>query len=108
LRAHVGQPIPPKQLGKAIGDVLSHGTQNADWFELLDKHRNFFTHEGAPYIALDLSNEPATLDILIMKENIKTFTDPDTFVSLSEISLIVKGFIGARRKLQDYLISLFR
>lgn len=108
LRAHVDQPIPPKQLGKAISDVLSQGTQNDSWFVLLDKHRNFFTHEGAPYIALDLSNEPATMDILIMKENIKTFTNPDTFVSLSEINLIVQGFIAARRQLQDYLVSLFR
>lgn len=108
LRAHVGQPIPPKQLGKAISDVLSQGTQNASWFVLLDKHRNFFMHEGAPYIAVDLSNEPATLDVLIMKENIKTFTDTDTFVSLSAINLIVKGFIAARRQLQDYLISLFK
>ena len=108
LRAHVGQPIPPKQLGKAISDVLSQNTQNASWFVLLDKHRNFFIHEGAPYIAVDLSNEPATLDVLIMKENIKTFTDPDTFVSLSDINLIVQGFIAARRQLQDYLVSLFR
>jgi hypothetical protein len=108
LHAHVGRPIPPKQLGKAIGDVLAQGTQNARWFVLLDKHRNFFMHEGAPYLAVDLSNGPATLDILIMKENIKTFTDPDTFVSLSEINLIVQGFIAARRRLQDYLVSLFR
>ena len=108
LRAHVGQPIHPKQMGKAIGDVLSQGTQNARWFLLLDKHRNFFIHEGAPYIALDLSNEPATVDVLIMKENIKAFTDPDTFVPLSEINFIVHGFIGARRQLQDYLVSLFK
>lgn len=108
LRAHVGQPIPSKQLGKAIGDVLSQGTQDPSWFELLDKHRNFFTHEGAPYIAVDLSNGPATLDVLIMKENIKVFTDPDTFVSLSEINFIVQGFIAARRQLQGYLVSLFK
>jgi hypothetical protein len=65
-------------------------------------------HEGAPYIAVDLSKEPEYFDLLIMKENIKTFSGPDTFVSLSEINSIVRKFVAARQKLQDYLVSLFR
>ena len=75
---------------------------------LLDKHRNFFIHEGAPYLAVDLSNEPTTHDLLIIKEKMKTFSDPDSFVSLSEINYIVQGFIEAKRQLQEYLVSLFR
>ncbi|MBW8068251.1 MAG: hypothetical protein GJU73_12540 [Ferrovum sp.] len=66
LHAHVGRQIDAKKLGKTIGEVLS---QN-DWFNLLDNHRNFFMHEGAPYIAVDLSKEPEYFDLLIMKENI--------------------------------------
>jgi hypothetical protein len=65
-------------------------------------------HEGAPNMAVDLSSEPVTLDILIMKEDVKTFSDLDAYVSLSEINLIVRGFIAARTQLQDYLISLFK
>jgi hypothetical protein len=108
LRAHVGQPIPSGQVGKAISDVLSQGSKNANWFVSLDKHRNFFMHEGAPYIAVDLSNDPAKLDVLIMKENIRTFTDSDTFVVLSEINFIIQGFIAAKKQLQNYLVSLFK
>lgn len=108
LYVHVGRPIPQKQLGKAIHRVLTGDTQNGKWFLSLDKHRNFFTHEGAPHIAVDLSGEPGTLDLLIMKENVKTFANPDTFVSLSEVNRIVQGFVSAKRRLQDHLVSLFR
>ncbi len=108
LCAHAGRPIAQKHLGKAIGDVLNQNNQDAGWFISLGNHRNFFMHEGAPYIAVDLSSEPVTLDILIMKENVKTFSDPDTYVSLSEINLIVRGFLAARTQLQDYLVSLFK
>lgn len=107
LRSHVDQPIPKKQLGRTIKDVLKQCGQNADWFKMLGKHRNFFMHEGAPYIAVDLSNEPAKLDLLIMKENVTAFADPDRFVSLSEINHIVHGFIAAKQCFQDYLVGLF-
>jgi len=108
LHAHVGRPIPSNQLGKTIGNVLSQGKHYADWFALLDKHRNFFMHEGAPYLAVDLSNETTAKDLLIIKNKMRTFSDPDSFVSLSEINFIVQGFIGAKQRLQEYLVSLFR
>jgi hypothetical protein len=108
LHAHVGQPIPPKKLGKAIADVLIQGSQDAGWFVALDKHRNFFMHEGAPYLAVDISNEPEEFDLLIMKENIRVFTDPEMFIALSEINIIVQGFITAKQRLQVYLASLFK
>jgi hypothetical protein len=108
LRAYVDQPIPSGQVGKAISDVLSQGGKNANWFVSLDKHRNFFMHEGAPYIAVDLSSDPTKLDVLIMKENIRTFTDSDTFVVLSEINFIIQGFIASKKQLQNYLVSLFK
>lgn len=105
LRDHVGQPVPQKQLGSAISEVLG---RDAGWFISLDKHRNFFMHEGAPYLAVDLSNSPTALDLLIMKDNVPTFTDPDTFVPLSEVNTIVQGFVAAKHRLQKYLISLFK
>ncbi len=108
LQAHIGRPIHKDKIGKALNDVLSQSTRNANWFAMLDEHRNFFMHNGAPYIAVDLSNEPVGLEILIMKENIKSFTDPAKFVSLSQINSIVQGFIDSKQKLQDYLISLFK
>lgn len=108
LHAHVGQPIDPKRIGKAIGDLLAEDAQSPGWFVSLDRQRNFFMHEGAPYLAVDLSMEPETFDLLFMKENVQAFTDPETFVSLSEINTIVQGFIAAKQKLQEYLVSLFK
>ncbi len=107
LHSHVRYPIAEKQLGKSIGVVVAQGGQDIGWFALLDKHRNFFMHEGTPYLAIDMTNAPDRLDLLIMKENIKTFTDPETFVALSEINSIVQGFMRARSVLQKYLVSLF-
>lgn len=108
LHTHVGQSIPPKKLGKAIADVLVQDSQDAGWFVSLDKHRNLFMHEGAPYLAIDISNEPETFDLLIMKENVRVFTDPKTFVALSEINVIVQGFMAAKQRLQEHLVSLFK
>lgn len=65
-------------------------------------------HEGAPYLAVDLSEEPEHFELLIMKENVRSFTHPDDFITLSEINLIVKGFLAAKSRLQQHLCSLFK
>ena len=101
LHKHAGKEIP-ENIGKKISCILA---QN-DWFQLLDKHRNFFMHEGAPSIAIDLSNAPE-FDLLIMKENVKVFSDPNTFVPLSDLNIIVEGFSASKQDLQRYLVSLF-
>lgn len=108
LHAHVGTIIPELELGITIAKVLSQGEYDAKWFVSLDRHRNFFMHEGAPYLAVDLSNEPEHLVLLVMKENVRMLSDPNSFITISEINLIVQGFLSAKQSLQDHLCSLFK
>lgn len=101
----LGLRIDEKDFGKKMKDILNADGVGSEWFVNLDKHRNFFMHEGAPYIAIDLSNEPNSYDLLIMKENVKVFDNTDKFVRLSELNEIVEGFLKSRDLVQKHLIQ---
>lgn len=108
LYAHVGKPLPRTPAGLVIRDVLKAANQDPGWFLELDCHRNFFSHEGAPFFAVDLTNEKSgSLDLLIMKRNLRRFDDPTHFVRLSELALIVRGFEQSKAVIQEHLIDLF-
>ncbi len=107
LHSHVGCPIKKGEIGKAVREALGGKLEDSAWFQSLDKHRNFFIHEGAPYLAVDISEEPDAYDLLIMRSNVRRFTTPRQYVALSEVNSIVQGFLAAKTKLQKHLISLF-
>lgn len=65
-----------------------------DWYEFLCSHRNFFTHEGAPYCAIeDRMVRPPEFDLLVMKSNIHDFqkADPSKYFRVSECQAVVNG-----------------
>lgn len=105
LLRHGNIPCKKDKTGEKIKKILTENGQNPDWFVLLDKERNFFIHNAAPYIAIDISREPP--DLLIMKENIKDFSDPKKFIKLSELDQIVKGFWEAKNILRKHLIQIY-
>lgn len=107
LHRHADKPMPRTKIGKSIRYVLGRHGEDASWFVELDGHRNFFMHEGAPYIAVDVSGTPAGYDLLIMKENLKAFDDQSKFIRLSQINESVQGFRRSRSILQRYLVDLF-
>lgn len=107
LHTYVGKAMPATSVGKSIQSVLKSGGQDPAWFAVLGTNRNFFIHEGAPYIAVDVSKAPDDYDILIMKENLKTFDERDKFIKLSEVNEMVQGFRGSRSIVQSYLSGLF-
>jgi hypothetical protein len=99
-----GREIKKEYSGKELKRILIENGQDANWFALLDKDRNFFIHHATPYIAIDISVDPP--DLLIMKENLKSFNDSNTFTRLSELDTVLKGFRKAIHILQDHLITL--
>ncbi len=107
LYFHAGKPIHEGKVGFEIKRVIEKTGQDAGWFQNLDLHRNFFIHEGAPYIAIDISKGVGKYDLIIMKKNLKSFGDPKDFIMLSEINLIVQGFALAKPIIQQALIALF-
>ena len=107
LHVHAGKAMPKRTAGSSIRYVLEQAGEDPSWFVQLDTHRNFFMHEGAPYAAIDTSKAPNDYDLLIMKQNLKSFDDPYEFVRLSEIDHIVKGFSRSRPVMQEHLRGLF-
>jgi len=105
LYSHIGIKV---QAGPEIKKILESKGHDSKWFQDLDCHRNFFIHEGAPYLAIDISLSPNNYDLLIMKENLKTFEDSSKFIRLSELNNIVQGFISAKHAIQKHLIEFFR
>jgi hypothetical protein len=84
-----------------------------DWYGFLSTHRNFFTHEGAPYCAVeDRMVRPPEFDLIIMKRNIHDFesADPSDYFRVSECQSVVDGIrvlsTAAQRHLTDVLQKL--
>lgn len=66
------------------------------WYEFLQAHRNFFTHQGAPYAVIeDLSPSTPQLNLIIIRTNIHDFTtaDPEDYFRISELQDVVNGLI---------------
>jgi len=106
LYSHAGKPLT-KNPGLFVKEILENANLQTEWFIDLDMHRNFFIHEGAPYIAISVLNN-SKYDLIIMKENLKTFDEPEKFLLLSEINTIVQGFIKSKFIVQQNLVKLFR
>ena len=107
LHTLAGKAMPASGVGKSIQSVLKSAGEDPAWFAMLNTDRNFFIHEGAPYVAVDVSKAPEDYDLLIMKENLKIFEERDMFIKLSEINGMVQGFRRSRSIVQSYLSRLF-
>jgi hypothetical protein len=78
------------------------------WYEFLNTHRNFFTHEGAPYCAIeDRMVRPPEFDLIVMKGNIHDFSkaDPADYFRISECQSVVDGLRSLSGSLQQHLIE---
>ena len=105
LHNHIDTPMPQQNAGLSIREVLQQADNDASWFNLLDRYRNFFIHEGAPYIAVDITNEENNYDLLLMKSNLTNFDDETQFLRLSAVNSVVQGFLQSKPILQQYLIN---
>jgi hypothetical protein len=78
------------------------------WYEFLNAHRNFFTHEGAPYCAIeDRMVRPPEFDLIVMKTNIHDFhkADPADYFRISECQSVVEGLRSLSASVQQHLIE---
>jgi hypothetical protein len=80
-----------------------------DWYVFLSRHRNFFTHQGAPHIAIeDRLVRPPEFEFLIMRTNIHNFedADPADYFRLSELQGVVEGVKRLAGAAQRKLVTL--
>ena len=107
LYRHVGRPAEKENILKDIDGAYKKANLNPKWFALLDANRNFVAHNGTPYVAVDISN-PDSPALLVMKDNIVAFDDPDTFFTIADLQMISTGFTQTKTLLQELLIGVFR
>lgn len=103
--SHIGCAHDPDQMGRTLCLILVSKGKDPEWFSILDKERNFYIHEGAPYHVVDISRTPYNL--IIMKDNLKVFDNPEKFTTLEEINKVVKGFFDAAWTIRDYIVDLY-
>jgi hypothetical protein len=101
----VDRPIPKGERFELFGKAIRDQGGSTAGFDFITAQRNFLLHQGAPYVAVDVSNQEK-LDLLVMKENIKSFEDESKFFRLSALNGAVQDFLGARVALQKALIKL--
>jgi hypothetical protein len=80
-----------------------------DWYSFLQTQRNFSTHQGALYCAIeDLMVRPPEFDLLIMRVNIHDFhkADRSDWFRVSECESVVKGIHALSAAAQQYLIDV--
>jgi hypothetical protein len=106
LYEHVGRPSDKASIIKEIKGAYKQAKISSSWFTLLDTNRNFIAHNGTPYVAVDVSN-PDRPALLVMKDNVLTFDDPDTFISIDDLNMISTGFSQSNELLKSLLIDLF-
>lgn len=85
--------------------------QQTDWYKFLSLHRNFFTHEAAPYCAIEaLPVRPPEFGLIIMRANIQDFqnADPADYFRVSEFQGIVNGTRLLSAAAQRHLINVVK
>ena len=107
MHAHVGHILGTRdEIKQVINDAHERRHKDVSWISLLDRERNFVAHDGAGYLAIDVS-EPNKWELLIMKGNFVRFDNEKKFFTQSDLQKISKGFTITKAVLQDELLMLF-
>lgn len=84
-------------------ELPSTSWSQSKWYTELRNLRIDIFHHTAPYVDIDISNEPK-YDLLFCKENIKDYSKSTNFSRLSEIANIYKNFNSGILALQKYIV----
>jgi hypothetical protein len=99
-----GDDIEDSKAGEKVKEIVVAAGTDISWYTALGRDRSHFIHNAAPWLAIDFS-EPSSPDILIMKENLREFSDAQKFVRLGDLRRVVGGFIESLDVLQTHLIE---
>ncbi len=82
-----------KAVKKEFIQFLSDASVDMGWYTSLEKLRNLFIHNTAPWLAVKrISDQPVRFDLVLLKKNVRTFDNPDEWVELDEYRKIHSGF----------------
>jgi hypothetical protein len=91
---------------EGLKDILRDEGLDVAWATLLHDERILFFHNTAPWLALRFDDAKSdSPELLIVRGNVKTLDDPDSFIRLSDYNRIYSGLESALDKLQRYLVT---
>jgi hypothetical protein len=105
MHRHALTPMPCRTADASIRHIVESDGNSAKWLGELARHRNYFMHRGAPYLAMDISGN--RLDLLLLKANVRNLSTSTSFVRLSQINDLVQGFRRTKQSIQEHLVGLF-
>ena len=89
-----------------IKDMMALKGIDTRWIEELRTNRILFFHETAPWIALEVkSQNPAKFEILVMKRDLKDFSNSQDYISLNQLRDIFNGFKASMGAIYAWLIE---
>jgi hypothetical protein len=89
---------------KQLRAVLVSAELDTRWIEPLRMNRITFFHNTAPWIALEIHRrKPLKCSILVMKENLHKFDDPDKYITQSQMANTANGFQETASAVQKWL-----
>lgn len=96
-------------LGKSLSEdelktVLTDSRIDTRWIDELRDKRILFFHQTAPWIAARVvSKEPLRFELVILKKNVRDFTNPDHYVDFERLREIYNGFRSSRDEIHRWV-----
>ena len=99
--------------GKALTEadlqaILSANNIDTRWIADLRENRKLFFHQTAPWVAVRVEGEEMKFDPVLLKRNVQTFDDPDSFVEFARLREIYDGFVASATELHRFVIEQIR
>jgi hypothetical protein len=91
-----------------LQSILSSNGIDTRWIAELQENRKLFFHQTAPWVAIEVESGTVKFDPILLKRNVTTFEDPDSFVSFTQLRDIYDGFIGSASELHRFVMEQIR
>ncbi len=102
-RSILRQRVKGGRDGNAV-KVLAQKTGDVGWLDELRASRHFFSHEAAPWIALEVTNKnPFGFELLVLKRPGGDSSDPSLRLHINQCREIWSGLQSALRILHEWL-----
>jgi hypothetical protein len=91
-----------------VKSILEAADIDTRWVDELRRNRILFFHKTAPWIAVRVEGEDTNCDPVLLKRQVITFDDPDTFVEFAGLREIYDGFINSITELHRFILEQIR
>jgi hypothetical protein len=99
--------------GKAVTEtdlqeILSASNIDTRWIAELRENRKLFFHQTAPWLAVSVEGDQIKFDPVMLKRNVHTFDDPNSFVEFARLREIYDGFVASATELHRFILEQIR